>query len=169
MYPLLRFLQRGVTPHKLALTVALGVIVGMLPVFGIAALICALLAFALRLNMAALQLTHYAATPLQVLLFVPFVRLGAVFFPQAPAAFSFSQLCQMFTADPLATLSQVGATLLTGFLGWGLVSIPLALSLYYLTRPVFKRWSARAHLTPLHSAVIQRETDAVPDNCLQAS
>ncbi|MES2733396.1 MAG: DUF2062 domain-containing protein [Bacteroidota bacterium] len=145
--PILSFLSQGVTPQKLSLTIALGVIIGMLPIFGIASLICAFLAFSLRLNMAAIQLTHYAATPLQVLLLVPFIRIGGLFFNQPPLNFSFSQLYEMFTNDVLATFQNLWFTFLLGFMGWLMVSIPVAFLLYFLTLPVFKKLSA-GQLTP---------------------
>ncbi|MBC7923921.1 MAG: DUF2062 domain-containing protein [Ferruginibacter sp.] len=140
--PLLGFLRQGVTPSKLSLTVALGVIIGMLPVFGVAALLCALVAVSLRLNMAAIQLTHYVATPLQVLLFIPFVKLGGVVLNRAPMPFSFSQLYHMFTTDAVATFQKLWFTFFMGFTGWLLVSIPVAFLLYFSTLPVFKKINA---------------------------
>jgi uncharacterized protein (DUF2062 family) len=140
--PILGFLNQGVTPNKLALTVALGIIIGLLPIFGVASIICALIAFSLRLNMAAIQLAHYAAAPLQLILLVPFIRIGGVLFNQPPMNFSFGQLYQMFTTDLLATLQNLWFTFFLGFLGWTIVSIPLAFVLYYGTLPVFRKFSA---------------------------
>jgi uncharacterized protein (DUF2062 family) len=145
--PILSFLSQGVTPEKLSLTIALGIIIGMLPVFGIASLVCAFLAFSLRLNMAAIQLAHYAATPLQVLLLVPFIRIGGLVFNQPPLSISFSQLYHMFVTDVLATFQNLWFTFLMGFLGWLMVSIPLAFLLYFITLPVFKKLTP-GQLTP---------------------
>lgn len=140
--PILGFLSQGVTPDKLALTVALGVMIGVLPVFGVASILCALIALRLRLNMAAIQLAHYAAAPLQFILLVPFIRIGGVVFNQPPTDFSFGQLYQMCTTDLLATLHNLWFTLFLGFLGWTLVSVPLAFLLYYGTLPIFRKWGA---------------------------
>lgn len=149
--PLLVFLSQGVTPNKLSLTVALGVIIGMLPVFGVASLLCALVAVSLRLNMGAIQLTHYVATPLQVLLFVPFVKLGGVVLNRTPMPFSFSQVYHLFTTDAVATFQKLWFTFFMGFTGWLVVSIPVALGLYFSTLPVFKKISA-APLNPTSQA-----------------
>ena len=140
--PILGFLSQGITPDKLALTVALGVMIGVLPLFGVASILCALIAFRLRLNMAAIQLAHYAAAPLQFILLVPFIRIGSVLFNQSPTDFSFSQLYPMFTTDLLATLHKLWFTLFLGFLGWTIVSVPLAFLLYYGTLPVFRKLGA---------------------------
>lgn len=70
------WLSQGISPRRLALTLALGFAVGCIPVVGIPTLLCAALALALRLNLPAIQAANYIAMPLQLLLIVPFVRLG---------------------------------------------------------------------------------------------
>lgn len=70
------WLGQGVSPLRLALTLALGFAVGCIPVIGIPTVLCAGLALALRLNLPAIQAANYAAMPLQLALIVPFVRLG---------------------------------------------------------------------------------------------
>jgi uncharacterized protein (DUF2062 family) len=70
------WLCQGISPRRLALTLALGIAVGCIPVVGIPTLVCAALALALRLNLPAIQAANYAVMPLQLLLIVPFVRFG---------------------------------------------------------------------------------------------
>jgi len=74
--PLLQLLKQGVTPEKLALSVALGTVVSVIPVLGVSTVVCALLALWLRLNMPAIQLVNYLLTPAQLLLIIPFLRIG---------------------------------------------------------------------------------------------
>src|ERR1700691_5668804 len=69
-------LRQGISPRRLALTLALGFAIGCIPVVGIPTLVCAALAMTLRLNLPAIQAANYAAMPFQLLLIVPFVRLG---------------------------------------------------------------------------------------------
>ena len=70
------WLRQGISPQRLALTLALGFAIGCFPVIGIPTALCAGLALALRLNLPAIQAANYAAMPLQLALMVPFVRLG---------------------------------------------------------------------------------------------
>jgi uncharacterized protein (DUF2062 family) len=70
------WLSQGISPRRLALTLALGFAVGCIPVVGIPTVLCAALALALRLNLPAIQMANYVAMPLQLALIVPFVRLG---------------------------------------------------------------------------------------------
>jgi uncharacterized protein (DUF2062 family) len=75
------WLRQGISPRRLALTLALGFAVGCIPVVGIPTVLCAALALALRLNLPAIQTANYVAMPLQLALIVPFVRLGRWLIP----------------------------------------------------------------------------------------
>lgn len=70
------WLRQGISPRRLALTLALGFAVGCIPVIGIPTVLCAALAFSLRLNLPVIQAANYAALPFQLALIVPFIRLG---------------------------------------------------------------------------------------------
>jgi hypothetical protein len=48
----------------------------MFPLLGLTTLACVLLARVLRLRQAPIQLGNYAALPLQIILLIPFLRLG---------------------------------------------------------------------------------------------
>jgi uncharacterized protein (DUF2062 family) len=77
----IEWLRHGVSPRRLALTLALGFAVGCIPVVGVPTVLCAAIAFGLRLNLPAIQAANYAAMPFQLALIVPFVRLGRRLFP----------------------------------------------------------------------------------------
>ncbi len=74
--PLLAFLKQGMSPQRLALCVALGVVIGNIPILGVSTILCALIALLFRLNLPAIQLVQAVMAPSQVLLIIPFVRLG---------------------------------------------------------------------------------------------
>jgi uncharacterized protein (DUF2062 family) len=74
------WLLTGISPRRLALTLALGFAIGCLPVVGIPTALCAVLALTMRLNAPAIQAANYAAMPLQFVLIFPFIRLGGWLF-----------------------------------------------------------------------------------------
>ena len=86
------WLRQGMSPRRLAFTIAVGFAVGCIPVVGIPTVLCAALAMALRLNLPAIQAANYAAMPLQLMLIVPFVRLGGWLFGRPRVANSTSVL-----------------------------------------------------------------------------
>jgi hypothetical protein len=74
--PFIQLLRQGVSPEKVALTIALGIILGVTPVLGSTVLLCTLAATVLRLNLPAIQLVNGVVYPLQFILLIPFYRLG---------------------------------------------------------------------------------------------
>lgn len=74
--PLRALLLQGISPDRLALCVAIGVVVGNIPILGISTILCTGIALAFRLNLPAIQLVQAAMAPTQLLLIIPFVRLG---------------------------------------------------------------------------------------------
>ena len=82
--PVLALLRRGASPQKLAWSLAAGILIGINPILGSTTILCLALAFIFRLNIAASQLTNHLAYPLQLILVIPFIRLGSRVFHTAP-------------------------------------------------------------------------------------
>ena len=132
------WLRQGISPQRLALTLALGFAIGCIPVVGIPTALCTLLALALGLNLPAIQAANYAMTPFQVVLILPFVRLGMKLFGFGPrSAFNAHALLH---ASPLAAISLMGGLAAQAMLAWLLVAIPavalITVTLTFLLRRV---------------------------------
>ena len=82
--PLAAILTRGVSPRRLALCVAIGIVVGNMPILGLSTVLCTIIALRFGLNLPAIQLVQGAMAPTQVLLIIPYVRLGELLL-RAPA------------------------------------------------------------------------------------
>lgn len=80
LLPLLRQLRGGVTPRRLAWSLALGIVLGINPSVGLTTVLVVLLAWAFGLNQVASQVGLHAASPLHLLLFLPFIELGVKLF-----------------------------------------------------------------------------------------
>jgi hypothetical protein len=68
--PIVAQLTQGLTPHKIALTIAIGSSIAMFPIFGTTTLICLLIGIVMRLNQPIMQAVNYACTPIHVI-FIP--------------------------------------------------------------------------------------------------
>src|SRR5580698_196473 len=75
--PILALLRMGASPEKLAWSLSVGFIIGINPILGSTTVLCLLVAFIFRLNVAASQIGNHLTYPLQVLLLIPFIRLGS--------------------------------------------------------------------------------------------
>lgn len=133
--PIMAQLTQGVTPEKIALTIALGVTISVFPILGATTILCACVAIALRLNQPIIQLANYLAYPLQIALLIPFYRTGEHVLGRTPIPLSISLLLERFRADFGQFLKDFGMIAVGGVLVW-LIAAPLAIAtLYYSTRP----------------------------------
>lgn len=137
--PLKNLLKQGLTPHQLALSTAVGVAVGVVPVLGLTTVLGTLAAVRLRLNVAAVLLISHLMSPLQLLFMLPLLRFGAPLLGTNAQTLTLARVRYLFTHDPggafkLLWRAEVGALLL-----WMLAAAPLGFALYFGSRPVFRR------------------------------
>ncbi len=136
--PILGMLGQGLSPEGLAWSLAVGLALGVIPLFGTSTVLCVGAAFAFRLNQAAIQLANYFAYPLQLLLILPFIRMGERIFGLPHLPLSLSQLQAALRADTWGTLQLFWTTLWHASVAWLLVvPIPVVLLAWGLT-PVFR-------------------------------
>lgn len=142
--PILAQLKQGITPEKIALTLALGGVLGVFPIIGATTALCALAAWRLQLNQPIIQLTNYLLYPVHLLLLLPFYRAGESLFgqPHVPI-FSVHDLIARFQAGPLDFLADYGMVGLYGVVVWSLLAGPTAALLYLLLRGPIRALSAR--------------------------
>lgn len=67
----------GLSPESTALILAVGLVLGVFPVFLCPTILCTLAAFVFRLNFPAIQLVNQLSSPLQLVLLIPLNRIGA--------------------------------------------------------------------------------------------
>jgi len=132
-----QWLQQGLSPRRLALTLALGFAIGCIPLVGIPTVVCAALALALGLNQPAIQAANYAVMPLQFLLIVPFVRLGGWLVAARPAqGFQAAMLLQVPT---MRLVTQMGWMAGQALLAWVVIAVPAVLLLTFTLTLLLRR------------------------------
>lgn len=141
--PLLALLTMGLSPTKLALTVALGFIIGIMPLLGVATLVCTALGYRFKLNIPALLLICYLASPFHLVLYLPFIKLGIWLFGASDFRMSFDEMLNLFREDWLMALNKLWLANMLGVLSWALVSIPLGLALFFSLRPLLRKMLSR--------------------------
>jgi uncharacterized protein (DUF2062 family) len=131
-------LTHGISPRKLALTIALGITVGILPTVWGSTLVCAILAFFLGLNQPAIQAANYLAYPLQIALFLPFHHLGARILHWGPSP-SIEALLKAVRHDFAGNITLILLATLKAIAAWLFTAPPLAVLLYPLLLTIFTR------------------------------
>ena len=142
----LGFLQAGTSPEKLALACATGVVIGIVPVWGVTTFICFGLAAILRINVALLQLVNYAMYPLQILLVLPYIKSGEYLFQLKPLPYGPLELMELFTTNMLEALGELGFAILTGVGVWAVTSVPLFALVYFSSLALFRKWKEKRNM-----------------------
>jgi len=134
------WLKQGLSPWQLALTLALGFTIGCLPVVGITTIICTIAALMLGLNLAVIQAANYAAMPFQLLLIVPFLKLGARVLALGSLSRVSTSTLNVLPATPVMRMTMHASSLAAqAMLGWVLVAVPAATALSLALHTALKR------------------------------
>lgn len=132
--PLLRQLRGGVSPNRLAWSLALGVVIGINPSVGVTTFLVILLAWTFGLNQIASQVGVHAMTPIHLLLFVPFIELGVHLFHTGRLPLSRRQI-EHLSHHPLRLFREIWQWEWHALIVWAVVAaIAMPLLAKYLRR-----------------------------------
>jgi uncharacterized protein (DUF2062 family) len=137
--PILSLLRQGVTPEKLALSLAFGMGLGILPVLGLSTVLCTVAAVSLRLNLPAIQLVNYLAAPLQLALIIPFVRVGEHLIGAEAQPLTISAGFKLLEAGVLTAVITLWDAIIHALLGWIVIGPLFIYALYRLAKPPLAR------------------------------
>jgi len=118
------------TPHAIAASIALGLVLGVFPVYGAPTLLCTLAALLFRPHVPLLQAINMATSPLQFALLVPFHNIGARILPRLGEGSAAGK------AHVPALI--LGATAQT-IAGWLLVGAPAGVASYCMASHALRR------------------------------
>ena len=136
---MLALLGQGVAPDRLALCVAIGIVIGLVPVLGVSTLLCAVIALVFKLNLPAIQLAQAVMGPLQLLLIVPFVRLGEWMLHAAAQPVSISAGLALMKQGIWHAVIVLKDAIFHASVAWLAVAPFAAYALYKILSPVFSR------------------------------
>jgi uncharacterized protein (DUF2062 family) len=132
-------LRRGTTPEKLALSIALGIALGITPAVGLASLLCLAAAIPLGLNAVAVQLANCLVYPLQIVLLIPFIRIGEWLFAARPQKLSAARMLDSIRHCNWTVIQTLGGAVLHAVVAWLLVGSLAALVTYALLVPLLRK------------------------------
>ncbi len=137
--PILDLLRQGVTPEKLALSIALGLALSVFPAVGWTTTLCALAALLFRLNLPAIQLINYFMYPAQIALLLPFFRLGEIIFRAPHLPISIAGIYRMAHTNLWGTIRFLWATTWHAIVVWAVLAPLFTALIYFVLIPLFRR------------------------------
>ncbi len=143
--PVIHLLRMGASPRKLAWSLAVGVAVGINPLLGSTTLVCLVVAFCLRLNLVASQITNHLVYPLQLAMFFVFLDLGDRVFRTGKLPLGREALLAGMRHHPLMTTRMLWMWEWHALVVWSVVALLGTPILVALLTPALKGLLAGLH------------------------
>jgi uncharacterized protein (DUF2062 family) len=162
--PILALLRMGATPRTLAWSIAVGLMIGLNPVLGSTTLLCLAAALRFRLNVVASQIANHAMFPLEIVLVIPFIRLGSCVFRTAAMPLSPRLFFQDARTAPLALARHLWMWEWHAFVLWATIAVVTAPLLALVLTPLLERLLARVQhhqypIVPIHCDLTTTNSD----------
>ncbi|MDQ5978470.1 MAG: hypothetical protein QG602_1444 [Verrucomicrobiota bacterium] len=143
--PIIALFTQGITPDKVALTLAVGTACSLFPFLGFTALLNLGVGLRLRMNQPILQTLNQLLGPLQLLLIVAYVRLGEWVWRAQDARFTIAEMLRVFReASPGEFIGRFGWAGVHAFTAWALTAPLLIATLYWVLRPALRRLASKS-------------------------
>lgn len=146
--PIVAQLTQGVTPDRIALTLALGVACGVFPFLGFTTALCAVVAAALRLNQPIIHVVNQLLWPVQLAGIPLFVALGQKLYGAPPVPVDPAEIARVFSESPREFWTRFGLMGLHALSAWLLVTPFLVAALHFGLRPVLRRVASKLPVRP---------------------
>lgn len=144
--PIVALLTQGVTPDKIAATLATALTFGLFPFLGTTTTLCLLIGLWFRMNQPILQTVNQLLTPLHLVMILVYVRIGERIW-HAPTEDKFSVIEMIRAFDELTLrefFHRFGQAGLHALTAWTLTAPVLFCAVYYATRPLLRRFASRS-------------------------
>jgi uncharacterized protein (DUF2062 family) len=138
--PFIDLLKQGVSPEKIALTIALGVSLGVTPIIGSTTMLCTLAAVTLRLNLPAILLVNGFVYPLQLTLLVPFLRAGAWIFRVDGPKFSVREIFHLIRTDLWHAITTLWIATMHALVVWLIAGCVVSSVVYLILAALLRRF-----------------------------
>ena len=141
--PVAKQLTQGVTPRKIALSIAVGSALALFPILGTTTTLCVIAGIVLGLNQPILQGVNALCAFVYFPLLPAFVWLGDTVLRSPPSSLNLALMISTFTHHPGQFFRQFGATALHAILGWTIVAPFWTVAVYLALLPALRAASRR--------------------------
>jgi uncharacterized protein (DUF2062 family) len=137
--PFVELLKQGVSAEKIALTISLGLVLGVTPVLGSTTMLCTAAAVVFRLNLPAILLVNGLVYPFQLMMLIPFYKLGALAFRTDASTISLGNVVAMIRADAGHAIRSLWVVTIHALAAWLVMGAICAVLVYVALLPIVRR------------------------------
>jgi uncharacterized protein (DUF2062 family) len=124
----------SLSPHGFALSFTVGLACGLFPVIGLTTILSALAALIFRCNMWVVQAVNWLAASLQIIMIIPFIRMGELISGKENSIVATSGFQFVFSGNWKKSIGVVLEAQTYAIVAWLLLIIPLGFAIYHFTR-----------------------------------
>jgi uncharacterized protein (DUF2062 family) len=154
--PIVHQLTQGITPEKIALTLAVGSACALFPIIGTTTFLCLIVGIALRLNQPIIQIVNGLCVPLHLPVILGLIRTGEWLFREPKTSLHVRYMNQMFWDDPGLFFQQYGLIALHASAAWALLLPIWIIGVYFIFLPVLRE------VDRMRTAAAVKTTDVPP-------
>ena len=136
--PIVEQLTQGLSPDAIALTIAVGLAIAVIPIVGTTTVLCTTAAIVLRLNQPLIQAINYLSFPLQLAFIVPYLRLGRLLFGGPAVHLSATELAAFVSSRPAEAFEALWRVTLQALGAWLLTAPFIVAVVFFAVRPVLR-------------------------------
>ena len=141
--PITKQLTQGVTPPKIALSLAVGSALALFPILGTTTALCILAGITLGLNQPIIQSMNALCFFVYFPLMVVFIRLGDALTGAPSSSLNIPLMTSLFAHHPREFFREFGVTGLHAMLGWVVVAPFWIVLVYFLALPALRAAARR--------------------------
>jgi hypothetical protein len=131
-------LKQGLTPKELSQSIIVSGLISTIPILGVSTFMITAVSLKRKLNLPVMISMSYLLWPLQILLIIPFIRVGEFIFSVPRHDHTVEEIISSFQSSFFQTLSELSFELFCGLGGWLLTAVPIAVGIYWVSLLFFK-------------------------------
>jgi uncharacterized protein (DUF2062 family) len=131
--------KQGLTPIQLCESIIVSGALSVIPILGITTFVLTTLSIKRKLNLPLMIAISYLMWPIQILLIIPFIRVGEFIFSVPSTQHTAEEIIKSFQNNFFQTLSKLSFELLSGLGGWFFTVVPISVGIYLVTLLFLKK------------------------------
>jgi len=123
-------LKQGLTPRELIQSIIVSGLISTVPILGVSTFMITAVSLKRKLNLPVMISMSYLLWPVQILLIIPFIRVGEFIFSVPRNHYTVEEIINSFQNSFFQTLTQLSYALVCGLGGWLFTAGPIAVGIY---------------------------------------
>ena len=145
-FKIIALFKQGLSAKEIAQSILVAALISIIPILGVSTFLITMLSIKWKLNLPIMIALSYVMWPVQIVLIIPFISIGAAIFGVPQSEHSIDEIVLSFQNSFFNTLSNLSFELLCGFGGWLLTAVPVAIFINVLMVFLFKMVAKKREL-----------------------